>query len=244
MALGSLGLVFHEGFCTLYHIYISKGGASLPWCLWIGYMRDNAKKRRRNEQSRLALLDCCRWHGVPVALFYATGVVGQSGCRVVFPPSSASCHPSSCSSFLLFFASFAPLPSPRPRLGPPPPPLAPPPTPAPFPHPAPPVPHLAPPSRRFPLVVVVSPLLCIALLVSTLLLMYLATPPPLHLTTPARLAPPPPCHSALLHVVFLIVPLFGVVVVFLLPSLHCPRCLRGLACTGIASPSRQVIVAS
>ena len=130
--------------------------------------------------------------------------IGVSGH---FPPSSVSCHPSSCSLFLLFFASFAPLPSPRHRLGPPPSPrLTPPPTPAPLPHPTPPVPHLAPPSRRFPLVIVVSPLLCIALIVSTLLLTYLTTPPPLHLTPPARLAPPPPCRFTLLHVVFLVVP--------------------------------------
>jgi len=69
-----------------YVIYIfPREGIALPWCLWIGYMRDNAKKRRRNEQSHLALLDCCRWHGVPVALFYATGVVRLSGCRVISP---------------------------------------------------------------------------------------------------------------------------------------------------------------
>jgi len=71
-----------------YVIYIyPREGIALPWCLWIGYMRDNAKKKKGEETSRAtrALLDCCHWHGVPIVLFYATGVVRLSGCRVISP---------------------------------------------------------------------------------------------------------------------------------------------------------------
>jgi len=135
-------------------------------------MRDNLQQRRRNEQSRPALLDCCHWYGVPVVLFCTTGVVGLSGCRVVSPFHRHRVIPPPVRHFPPSPCRFPPPASPR-HFTPPshPPRLAPPPTLAPHLIPLP-LPDLTPLSRRFPFVVV-SPLLCTAF---SLLLLVVSSP--------------------------------------------------------------------